>query len=233
MKKTDYIVISPITLMITKEKDITLDQDTQNTWFDVCSNSFNTLMYYNDKNGNFYIKEKDLVEINEQDLVREAKRVYELISTNYIRTIQPSTINGGASIYRCIYSKIVDNKIHIFDKDQTLFIICVTKEALDIKPTKVILCVVTQPYWNIDIDNIQAFSFKNLKQKYDINKNDDLEELSKKLLLSYQRDYPMPDDIFFKDIKPIFKCRTYPLPFDEELLSKSKKEFNPTYIYIE
>ena len=233
MKKTNYIVINPITQRITKEKDIVLDQDTEKSWFDVCSNTFNTLMYYNDKNGIFYIKEKDLIEINEQDLIREAKRVYELIPTNFIRTIQPSTINGGASIYRCIYSKIVDNKIHIFDKDQTLFVIYVTKEALDIKPTRVILCVVSQPYWNIDIDSIQAFSFKDLKQKYDINKNDDLEELSKKILLSYQRDYPMADDVFFKDIKPLFKCRTYPIPFDEELLSKTKKEFNPTYKFEE
>lgn len=230
MERKDYVVVNPTAKTITKMIDISLDRETKHTWFDVCSNSFNTLMYFNKNDGNFYLEEKTIKEINEIDLFKEAERIHSLLSTNYIRTVCSSNVNVGASIYRCIFAKAIDDKIYIFDKDQTLFVIY--ESSMDLKDQKEVqtLSIVTQPYWNIDVDNVQTFDFRDVKQKYGIDETDDIDDLAKKLLLSYKRDYPMPDDIFFKDIKPIFKYSSYPFPFDERLLSQSKKKFNPTYI---
>ena len=231
MKRHDYIVINQTTKAIEKMNDICLDEETNNTWFDVHSNTFNTLMYFNRMNNSFYINENTLREINEVDLLKEAERIYKLLSKDYIRTIRPSNVNIGASIYRCIYAKVIDDKIHIFDKDQTLFVIYKSSITLKDKKEEQGLYVISQPYWNFEVDNIQAFDFHDLKQKCGIEVEDSIDVLTKKLLLSYQKDYPMPDDMFFKNVKPIFKSSTYPLPFDKKLLAKTKKEFYPTYIY--
>ena len=233
MKRSDYIVVNPIAKTLTRILDICLDQETKDTWFDVCSDSFNTLMYFNKNDGNFYLEEKTIKEINEIDLFKEVERINTLLPTNYIRTICSSNVNGGASIYRCIFAKIIDEKIYIFDKNQTLFVIYKSFMALKDQKEVQTLNIVTQPYWNIAADNIQTFDFCSIKQKYGIIETDDIDDLAKKLLLFYKRDYPMPDDIFFKDIKPVLKYSSYPFPFDEKLLSQSKKEFNPTYIYEE
>ena len=211
----------------------TLEKKVLDCWFDITSNSFNRLAFYDSENNSYLVEKYDDDRINFNELIDEIERIdNNRINNHYIRTIRESNVNGGAYIYRCIYSKVENNVIYLFDKDKTLFVIHRLVESLlgsTIK--KDIVYVVSQPYWNVEIDNIVAFDTNTFVGYYGIHEIDNLNEYANKILKRYKEDYPLPDDelVSLQLMKPLFKASTYPLPYNKDLIKKSK--FRPTYIY--
>lgn len=240
MQKRYYVISAEDKTIRTERSE--LKEDVRSEWFDIVSDRFNRLAFWDKAKEVFYVEiyDFDRFELISDDLLKEIKRINEWKELPFIRTVRKANTVGGCDIYACIFGKSDKGSVYLFDKDQPLFIIgksiCGWTEA----DKKESVYIVPQPFLESigQGQDIMIYDFGEFCRYHSINKSDNDTEIIGKILNKCYVDGcgrpPIPDTLFrYKSsIKPFLKLRTENGSFDKSLVCHSENCFRPTFVYV-
>lgn len=185
----DYFAINLFNNDVREEK-LELEKEVLENWFDIFSNYFNTLAYYDEKNAIYYVSKGGIftsidIEKSTNDiyssLLKEIQRIDSERKVNFVRTRYDSSINEGLSVFTAYYSKVEDKNIYIYSKYGVRFIAYASfiKNSLE-EDCKYTINILGAP--DSENSTLHVFKANNFAEYFNITDMQDINEIAAKML---------------------------------------------------